>query len=126
MKAKSVVLSSIILSTAILTLAACSSSGPSAVQRGTAGEEVSSLCFARQVDSWQPLSRDSILLKKGVNDYYRVQLAGVCDPQRAGLRLVTQARSGICLGSGDQIDFEGDFATSCTITQINAWTPAPE
>ena len=108
------------------TLVACQSSGPSAVQRGSAGEEVSSVCFNRQLNNWQPLSRNAIVIERGMNEYYRLTLSGACDATRSGLTLATESRSGICLDSGDEVDFSGDFAPSCLINSIHAWTPAPE
>lgn len=116
----------IMLGMSLLLLNACQSSGPNAVQRGTPGEELNSICFNRQINGWQTLSRNAIILEKGVNDYYRVTLDGGCDVQRSGLSIATESRTGICLEEGDEIDFEGDFSPSCRIDQINAWTPAIE
>lgn len=117
---------SIVLAGVALLLIACQSSGPSAVQRGTAGDEVNSVCFTNQIRGWQPLSRNAIVLERGLNDYYRVTLNGVCDATRSGLTMATESRSGICLGIGDDIDFANDFSPSCSIQSIHAWTPAPE
>lgn len=117
---------SMILGASLLVLAACQSSGPNAVQRGSPGEQLSSLCFNSQINGWQPLSRNAIILEKGLNDYYRITLDGGCDAQHSGLSIVTESRTGICLGEGDEIDFEGDFSPSCRIDQINAWVPAVE
>ncbi|MDP1931046.1 MAG: DUF6491 family protein [Gammaproteobacteria bacterium] len=116
----------LMLATGLLVLAACQASTPNAVQRGTPGEQVSSICFNRQIDNWQPLSRNAIILERGLNDYYRVILDGGCDARRSGLSIVTESRTGICLEEGDEIDFEGDFSPSCRINQINAWIPAIE
>lgn len=116
----------IILGASLLFLSSCMSSGPNAVQRGTLGEELNSICFNRQINGWQPLNRNAIILEKGVNDYYRVTLDGGCDAQSSGLSIATESRTGICLQEGDEIDFEGDFSPSCRIDQINAWIPAIE
>jgi len=114
------------LTAVAILLTACQSSGPSAVQRGTAGEEMNSLCFSNQIRGWQPLSRNAIVLEQGLNDYYRVTLNGACDATRSGLTIATESRSGICLEIGDDIDFANDFSPSCSIQSIHAWTPAPE
>ena len=115
-----------ILATGLMLLTACQSSTPNAVQRGTPGEELTSICFNRQISGWQPLSRNAIILERAVNDYYRITLDGGCDAQRSGLSIATESRTGICLEEGDEIDFEGDFSPSCRIDQINAWIPAVE
>lgn len=117
---------SIIFAGVALLLVACQASGPSAVQRGTPGEQVNSVCFTNQIRGWQPLSRNAIVLERGLNDYYRVTLNGACDATRSGLTMATESRSGICLGIGDDIDFANDFSPSCSIESIHAWTPAPE
>lgn len=116
----------IILGASLLILTSCTSSGPSAVQRGSPGEELNSICFNRQINGWQPLNRNAIILEKGLNDYYRVTLNGGCDAEHSGLSIATKSRTGICLQEGDEIDFEGDFYPSCRIDQINAWIPAVE
>lgn len=117
---------SIIFAGVALLLVACQASGPSAVQRGTPGEQVNSVCFTNQIRGWQPLSRNAIVLERGLNDYYRVTLNGACDATHSGLTMATESRSGICLGIGDDIDFANDFSPSCSIESIHAWTPAPE
>ena len=117
---------SIIFAGVALLLVACQASGPSAVQRGTPGEQVNSVCFTNQIRGWQPLSRNAIVLERGLNDYYRVTLNGACDATRSGLTMATESRSGICLGIGEDIDFANDFSPSCSIESIHAWTPAPE
>lgn len=122
--------------TIILTalLASCTSTdeGPATEggltdsRHGVAGDEVASICFNREISSWQELTRDSIVLERGLDDYYRVELAGPCEPRDAFLSLRVESRDGICLGTGDEIDFPDDNAPSCTIRRINEWIPTED
>lgn len=109
--------------TALLT-ACASSERADDIRNGVAGDEVNSICFTRQINSWQEFDDRSIILERGRNDYYKVDLAGSCMPRDAFVGLQFHSRSGICLNVGDEIDFPDDRAPSCTIRRIHEWLPA--
>ncbi len=111
-----------------LVLAACASSESSretAIMNGMLGEEVNSLCFTRDIRSWHEFDRQSIILEARRDDYYKVDLAGVCDARNAFMQVEVVSRTGVCLGPGDQIRFDHDIGgASCTIRDIHRWHPA--
>ncbi len=86
------------------------------------GEEVSQVCFSRQIRSWSELGRDSVLIEKGVNDHYKLDLIGTCDPQNAftSIGLVSRGASS-CLSRGDRLVTDDSFGGSCSIMRIYEW-----
>jgi len=109
-----------------LLLAACAGNREGreeAIAQGTPGRSVQSICFVRQIESWQPLSEQTIIVERAVNDYYRLDLIGACEPELTYNTIQFESRSGICLTTGDEIDFPGDFAPACTIQSIDTWIP---
>jgi len=122
--------SALMASLAVLTIGttACSSSSPrsAAILNGTQGEQVSSICFSRNINDWQELGPNSIILRANRNDYYRVDLVGVCQPDQAFSTIGIQSRSGLCLEQGDRIGFDNDLSPgSCSVSRIYRWLPAP-
>lgn len=113
-----------------LVLVACQSSEEirsSAIERGQAGEQVDRICFTRQIDSWQRLDERSIVVRRGMNDYYRLELMGACDPRDAFVAIQLESRSGMCLSQGDRVRFDRDRSgLSCSIRRIHEWIPAEE
>ena len=106
----------------ILVLAGCASSrSESEIANGVAGDTVQSICFTRNINSWQPYSSDSLIVRRGLNDYFRLVLAGSCELDRAFNAVAIQSRDGICLSVGDRVNIPEDFGGSCTITHIENW-----
>jgi hypothetical protein len=115
------------LSTVCLTvlLAGCQSPGrTSPVANGTQGPEVSSICFTRQIDSWQPFGDSGFILRRGMNDYFLVEVAGTCRVRDAFAGIQLNARTGTCLTVGDTIRFRNDQGLPCSISDIYEWHPA--
>ena len=113
------------LTAACLLLAACANSGRdarnSAIANGLAGEQVDSVCFNRQINSWHPFDRDSIILSHGVNDYYLVKVIGACRIEDAFLSIQLNSRGGSCLTPGDEISFRNDQGITCSVGDIHRW-----
>jgi len=110
-----------------LTLSGCqgtASERRQAVLAGTQGDSVSSVCFLRDIRNWYPLDDRSLIIQRGRDSYYKLDLVGACDTSQAFLTLRTQSRSGICLSPGDQISFPQDRGFSCSVTRIYEWLPA--
>ncbi|WP_425408042.1 DUF6491 family protein [Hyphococcus sp.] len=92
------------------------------------GEEVSSICFQNSINGWRAIEGedDVVLLERGVNNWYRVELAGACDSRlfRSALSIgIDSSPAGSCVRRGDVIIVEDTpgFSRRCTITEINEW-----
>jgi hypothetical protein len=91
------------------------------------GKEVRQICFAQNINGWRAFGRDSVLLQKGVNDWYRVELTGSCEPERAFNVIALRSRpaGSPCLSRGDNIDTPdiagGQSYGSCFISKIYEW-----
>ncbi len=93
------------------------------------GEEVDRVCFARSINGWRSLGRRSILIEKGVNDWYKLDLIGTCDPQWAfdAIAIRTRPAGASCLRRGDRIDTpDRSVSGSCAITKIYRWNEAAD
>jgi hypothetical protein len=100
------------------------------------GEEVSQICFARNINGWKEIKGDeeAVLLETGVNNWYRVEVAGTCryrDFRFAQAIGIESRPGGGCVTRGDVILVEGggNFVHRCFITKINKWdekAKAPE
>lgn len=100
------------------------------------GEEVGSICFARTINGWKALKGvdDVVLLEKGVNDWYYVELQGHCPARvfRMAEQIAIESRpAGGCLARGDVIIVRdvGRFTSRCFVRNIRRWddaAPAPE
>lgn len=112
-----------LLLSGLLILAACTSSrtGDDLIASGVADESVRSICFTRGINSWQPYSQDSLIVRRGLNDYFRLEVAGACELDRAFNSIALISRGGSCLNVGDRIEVPNDFGGSCTIRRIETW-----
>ncbi|MBB5518033.1 DUF6491 family protein [Amphiplicatus metriothermophilus] len=100
------------------------------------GAEVDRICFGRNINGWKPVKGedDVVLLERGVDDWYRVELTGACEERlfRFAQAIGIESRpSGGCVTHGDVIIVEdtGNFARRCFIRRIYEWNdkaPAPE
>lgn len=88
------------------------------------GEEVNRICFQRNINGWRELSDEAILLQRGVNDWYMVELRGVCDPTMAfnSIALVSRPAGSSCLSRGDKVIIPDDvIGGQCFIDRIYKW-----
>lgn len=93
------------------------------------GPEVNRICFARNINGWKELKgdEDAVLLETGVNNWFRVEVAGTCryrDFRFAQTIGIESRPGGGCVTRGDVILVEGgagDFVNRCFITRINEW-----
>ena len=92
------------------------------------GEEVTRVCFARNLDSWQGVDndRDALILRMNSRESYKLRLSGVCDPDWARTTIAVITRPGTsCFTHGDKIKTDSDtdrgYGTACTIVGINRW-----
>ena len=83
------------------------------------GEEVKQICFASSIKG----QRRSVILTKGVNDEFKVDLSGVCDVSQAMMKIGTRSRGSSCLTRGDDILVDNGFSgvDRCMITKIYIW-----
>lgn len=92
------------------------------------GEEVDSICFQRNINGWRAVKGedDVVLLERGVNDWYRVELLGACDERlfRFAQKIAIESRpAGGCLRRYDYIIVEDTpgFNRRCSITRMYKW-----
>ena len=92
------------------------------------GEEVERICFRSTINSWRTVDDldDVVLLQKGVNDWYYVDLIGGCSNRilRSALEIVIGGRpSGSCFTSGDIIVVRDNPASTrrCAVQHIYRW-----
>ena len=83
------------------------------------------ICFASSINGWRELKgqRRSVILTKGVNDEFKVDLSGVCDVSQAMMKIGTRSRGSSCLTRGDDILVDNGFSgvDRCMITKIYIW-----
>lgn len=92
------------------------------------GEKVDRICFASTINGWRSVKGedDTVLLERGVNDWYKVNLAGGCDEHlfRSALTIgIDSHPGGGCVTRGDVIivkDSPG-FTRRCMIHSIYKW-----
>lgn len=100
------------------------------------GVEVDRICFSRDISNFATIDDedDAVLLERGVNDWYKVTLAGACNYNRlrfAQSVAIDERPRGGCITRGDALVFSdsafGDFsfpnATRCIITEMFRWNP---
>ncbi len=92
------------------------------------GEEVDQICFRSTINSWRTVGDldDVVLLQRGVNDWYYVELIGGCSNRilRTALAIGIGGRpSGACVSSGDIIIVRDNPAASrrCAVQRIYRW-----
>ncbi len=119
----------LLLCGAVLTLGACQSYTNTAEDErveaeiaAKQGEQVSRICFAQTIDGWRELSDDAILVEKGVNDWYKLNLAGTCQPEWAFNAIAIETRGTSCITEGDRIRTdEQPLGGTCFVTSIYKW-----
>lgn len=105
------------------------------------GPEVDRICFTRSIDGFRTLKGvdDAVLLERGVNDWYYVELIGMCSESQlrfAQSVAIVSRPSGGCLTSGDTLIFSDSAffndrpieRNRCTVRRIYKWdekAPAP-
>lgn len=100
------------------------------------GETVNQICFAQTINGWKALKGvdDVVLLQRGVNDWYYVELQGYCPSrifQSAETIGIESKPGGGCLTKGDVIIVKdtAQFPSRCFVTKISKWddkAKAPE
>lgn len=92
------------------------------------GEEVRSICFGSSINGWRSVKGedDVVLLERGVNQWYRVELVGGCDERlfRSAFSINIESTPGsLCVGKGDVIIVEDSpsFQRRCFIKRIYKW-----
>jgi hypothetical protein len=123
---------SLAVAAAALIAAACQSTTPSDAMASREiaarqGAEVDRICFVDDITGWRPLGRRSILVKKGLDEWHRLELSGTCSPQWAYDTIATSSRAGSsCLSPGDQVKtFDLTHGSQCWIRSIHAWNGGP-
>jgi len=116
---------------AILGMASISSPGFGADDEGVdprIGEEVNRICFMPSINGWRTVDRldDVVLLQRGVNDWYYVELLGACSNNvlRSAIQIAIESRPGAgCITRGDQIivrDTPG-LSRRCHVQRMYEW-----
>ncbi len=92
------------------------------------GPEVDSICFGRSINGWKTVEGhgDAVLLEKGVNDWFLVEVSGNCRAQdfKFAQTIGIETRpAGGCVRRGDYILVEtvGRTASRCFIQRIYEW-----
>ena len=94
------------------------------------GEEVTQVCFYRNLDSWNSVDNDrkAVIIKMTNRDNFKLKLSGNCDPRWADLRMAVVSSDGSnCFTRGDRIKTDGDpfqgQGLGCAISKIHKWNP---
>ncbi len=119
----------------LLTLGALSACSTSSTEEAAAdpkedprrGEKVNKICFARSIDSFSMASKNSVVLRKGVNQEFLVITSG-CYQLRNAQRISVDSTTG-CVTRGDYLIVSEDlFANSttlrperCVIREVYEW-----
>lgn len=101
------------------------------------GDEVDRICFGSTINGWKTVDKktdDVVLLQKGVNDWYYVELLGTCDSSvlRSAEHIGIESRpAGGCITRGDTILVRDhpDLIRRCAIQRMYKWddkAPAPD
>ena len=92
------------------------------------GKQVDRICFQRNINGWRSVKGedDVVLLERGVNNWFRVELLGGCDERVfrfAHAIGIDGMPGGGCVTRGDRILVEDGpgFRRSCVITRIYEW-----
>lgn len=92
------------------------------------GKEVDRICFQRTINGWRAVKGEDnvVLLERGVNNWYRVELLGACRSSlfRSAIAIGIDSRpGGGCVTRGDRILVEDSpgFTQSCVITNMYEW-----
>ncbi|MEO1310191.1 MAG: DUF6491 family protein [Pseudomonadota bacterium] len=90
------------------------------------GETVRSICFRSTINNFSVIARDKVVLTRGVNDQYLVELAGGCDARDAFTSIGVGGRGGgSCVTKFDDILLDRSVAgpRRCQIREIYDWDP---
>ncbi len=81
------------------------------------------MCFARGIDGWRPLGPGSILVRRGIDDWYKLELGGFCRSRELDAIAFDTGRGRSCIERGDRVA-TSDFArvSSCMVSAIHAWS----
>jgi uncharacterized protein DUF6491 len=98
------------------------------------GPEVSRICFGRSINGWKTVDGhgDAVLLSKGVNDWFLVEVSGNCrarDFKFAQTIGIESRPAGGCIRRSDYIlvHSAGGFTNRCFIKGMYEWNDdAPE
>jgi uncharacterized protein DUF6491 len=98
------------------------------------GPKVERICFGRTINGWKTVDGhgDAVLLSKGVNDWFLVEVSGNCrarDFKFVQAIGIENRSAGGCIRRGDYILVEsgGGFTNRCFIQRIYEWNDdAPE
>lgn len=92
------------------------------------GKETNRICFQRSISGWKSVKGedDVVLLERGLNHWYWVELAGGCRESmlRSALSIGIDSRpAGGCVSRGDVIIVRDtpSFTRRCVITRIYEW-----
>ncbi len=92
------------------------------------GAEVDKICFRSTINNWRTVDDldDVVLLQRGVNNWYYVELIGGCSNRvlRTALEIGIGGRpSGACVTSGDVIIVRDNPAATrrCAVQRIYQW-----
>ncbi len=87
------------------------------------GEEVRNICFAQQIRNWRELDNRSVIVEARMNDEYKLELIGTCNPRDAFLNIGLVSRGGSsCLTTGDRLVTDARYNDgSCSIRRIYKW-----
>jgi len=88
------------------------------------GEAVDNICFTRDINGWRELGDSAVLVQKGVNDWYKLDLIGTCRPDQAfnAIAIRTRPSAGFCLSKGDTVTtYTTPMAEQCAISAIHKW-----
>ncbi len=130
-----------------LTAAGCATSATSEAGRADLaasgepdprrGEQVDRICFARNIDSFRETTRNSVVVRESLNDYYLIETFGACFNLDFAQSIGFDTRIGSCVRDTDRLIVSdsafglhrsGGLGTqSCQIRAIYRWDPeAPE
>ena len=90
------------------------------------GEEVSQVCYARNISGWSNVDNDDNALIVNIRnkETYKVALIGGCNPDRAinKVAVITRGANG-CMSAGDKLSTDSQLnkQASCTIRGIYEW-----
>lgn len=87
------------------------------------GEQVNNICFAQQIRNWRENDNRSVIVEARLNDEYKLELIGTCNPRDAFLNIGLVSRGGSsCLSTGDQLVTDARYNDgSCSIRRIYKW-----
>ncbi|ACI98994.1 hypothetical protein RC1_1591 [Rhodospirillum centenum SW] len=81
--------------------------------------------WARNVDDWQPVDRDHVIIRSGVRDRYLVRFSGACfgDPKyETAIGVVTRS-SQLCGYGGDALIIDGQRCTVLEMWEVTQEQP---